>query len=635
MAKAPTAKRPDATKTYQLIAVQDQSGGLDFRHSPTQMAPNRARVLRNHALTNPGELPVRPGWRQFSTLNLGNSAIQGGARIYLGNPDPFTLIAHNSSVYVVSDAGVIDTTSVYSTINSTGIVQFAYDRNLVAVFDSTNRPRKSTQSTGWSLLGIDAPTSISVVSSLSSGSLSASEFEFTYSFKDRGTGHESNITTLVSTRTLGATGAMHVTVSNSTDPQVDAIVIYARNKTAGELVLRRATSGAAQGGAGTDSTFRVLSSNWSANDEAPINHNVPTGYAFATPWKNRWWAKSGSVGNRLHFTELFQPQSWPTLFFIDIPFEKGDEITAVIAQGDVLVVWGQSKPFLIIGQTSLDFEVRPSAGAQAGALGPRAVAAIENGIIHASAEGVFIFDGATDRYLTFDIEVAWRDLIKNSNTGQLQRVAVTYHFPYKELRIAVPRLYPRGTFGEFVLDLNRTRESETPAWTDTDRSIGGYILFDGDEPTAGQRGTLLSWHPSTQGTVFKESTGTSANSSNMVAEYEGPHLPMGLNVTRVIDLRGEYEPHGGLFSAEVVVDEVSQGARGVSIGVGLATYGSGVYGTAMYGGSGRKMYHIMQPLGAQGRTVWVKTRYEGQEAFREYGYHIGIVPETQPRGFSE
>jgi hypothetical protein len=632
MAGTVKGKRADAAKTYQVLGVPDQSGGLDFRHAPTQMAPDRARVLRNHALTNPGELPVRPGWKRFSTTNLGNSAIQGGARVYLANPDPFTLIAHNGAVYPLDDDGTLHSTAVYSTISPTNQVFFPYDRTIVAVFDSTNRPRKSTGSTTWTLMGIDAPSSIAVVSSLSSGSMSASEFEFSYSFKDRGTGHESNETTLVSTRTLGATGAMHITISNSTDPQVDAAVIYARNKTAGESDRRKATSGALQGGAGSDSTYRILSSNWSANDVAPSNHNVPLAYTHAIPWKNRWWAW---IGNRLYFTELFQPQSWPTLFYIEIPFEKGDEITAGIAQGDVLVVFGQSKPFLIIGQTSLDFEVRPSAGAQAGALGPRSVALIENGIVHASAEGVFIFDGATDRYLTFDTEVGWRDLVKNTAAAALQKVAVTYHFPYKELRIAVPRLYPRGVAGEWVLDLNRTREKGEPAWTDTDRSIGGYILHDGDEPTAGLRGQLLTWHPSTQGTVFKESTGTSANNSNMVAEYEGPHLSMGLNRVRVIDLRGEYEPHGGTFSAEVVVDDQSQGSRTVEIGSGVSLYGTAVYGTAGYGGPSRKMYHIMQPLRAEGRSAWVKTQYQGQEAFKQYGYHLGIVPEPKPRAFSE
>ncbi len=623
---AQTARR------YQILDIPDLSGGLDLRRSPTLLASDRARVLRNYSLGSPGELVVRPGYLAFSTTNLGSTRAQGGRRVYLGSTQ-FTLLAWGGLVYRPTDGGILPSTAVeYSTISEVNDVFFPYDRTIVAVMDGANRPWKSTGSTTWSRMGIDASTGRSTASSVTGGDLSASEFEFSFSYKDRGTGHESNISTRVSTATLATTGAIQVQTPNSSDAQVDAIVVYARNKTAGETVLRRATSGAMSGGA--SSTFVITSSGWSANDEAPTNHTPPENYKFAQVWKNRWWAADAVVGNRLHFTEIFQPQSWPILFYIDIPFERGDEITAIVPQGDTLLVFGQSKVFLIIGQTSLDFEVRPSAGAQAGALGPRATALIENGVVHASAEGVFIFDGASDKYLTHDIEPAWRDLVQHSPSSALAMIDVIYHFPYKELRVSVPRLYPRGTPGEFVLDLNRTRESQNPAWTDTDRAIGGYILHDGDEPTQGNRGRLLSWD-STGGRLYEESTGTTANSSNMIAEYEGPHLASGLNRARFIDLHGEYEPHGGAFTAEVVVDEISQGQVSIPIGSGLSHYGTMRYDVDRYAGSGRRKYYVMLPLASEGRTVWLKNSYTGQEAFRQFTYAIGMTPETSPRGFSE
>jgi hypothetical protein len=632
MAKTLTAKRVGpGPRTYQQVTVSDLSGGLDLRRSPTLLAPNRARVLMNHSLATPGELVVRAGYQAFSTNSLGSQRIQGGVRAYLASTQ-FLLIAWNGGIYKPTDGGILSTTPVYSTLSAANQIYFPYDRTLVAAFDGVNRPVKSTDGSSWTKMGIDQPTGQSSASSVSSGSMSASEFEFSFSYKDRGLAVESNVSTLVSTRTLGATGAMQIQVPNSTDPQVDAIVIYARNKTAGEAVLRRATSGAMS--AGASSTFVLTSSNWSANDEAPVNHNVPEAYRFGVVWKNRWWAADGTVGNRLHFSELFQNQSWPTLFYIDIPFERGDEITALVPQGDTLLVFGQSKLYLILGQTSLDFEVRPSAGVQAGALGPRCVAAIENGIVHAAAEGVFIYDGAADQYLSFDIEPGWRDLVKNTPSTGLELIALVQHFPFKELRIAVPRLFPRAVNGEWVLDLNRTREAGEPAWTDTDRTIGGYILQDGDEPQAGGRGRLFSW-PSSGGQLFEESTGTSANSSNMTAEYEGPHFPTGRTRARFIDHDGEYEPHAGAFTVEIVVDGQSQGQEAFTIGAGLAQYGSAVYGTAQYGGAGRRTYYGVLPLEAEGRTIWRKTSYTGQESFRQFTYSLGMLPEARPRRFSE
>lgn len=635
MAQRVKSRPARASRSYQIIEVTDLTGGVDLRRAPSLLAPDRARTLKNLALTSPGELVVRSGYTEFSTTNLGNFRIQGGARCYLESTT-FTRIAWNGAVYRVGDGGstALDSTSVYSTVSSTNPVYFPYDRELVAVMDAANRPRKSTDGVTWTLMGIDAGSSAPTLSSRSSGTLSASEFEISYTYKDRGTGYESNEST-VSTLTLGATGAIEVSVSNSTDGQTDAIVLYARNKTAGETVRRKVSSFAQNGGAGSNSTSRIDSSNWSANAEAPTNHNVPAAFKFAVPWKNRWWAAHPTVGNRIHFTELFLNQAWPTLFYIDIPFERGDDIRAIVPQGDTLLVFGYVKVFLIIGQTSLDFEVRPSAGAQAGALGFRAATPIENGVLHAGSQGLFIFDGATDRYLGFDIEPAWRDVIANTTEDELKRIEVVYAFRTKEVRVSVPRVYPTGIAGEWILDLNRTREREEPAWTTTDRTIGGYILHDGDEPTAGLSGRLLSWHSSTQGTVWEESTGTTANSSNMSAEYEGPVFATGLHRARLIDVRGEYEPHAGSFNIEPLVDGVSQGSQGVTIGSGLAVYGTAVYGTGTYAGAGRRMWHLMQPLAAEGRTLQIKATYSGQEAFRMFTYAMAFIPESRQRSFGE
>jgi hypothetical protein len=278
--------------------------------------------------------------------------------------------------------------------------------------------------------------------------------------------------------------------------------------------------------------------------------------------------------------------------------------------------------------------VRPSAGAQAGALGPRAVELIESGVVHAAAEGVFIFDGATDKLLTFDIEPGWRDFIKNATAVSLPLTDVVYHFPYKELRVSVSRRYPSGAAGEWVLDLNRTRELQTAAWTETDRAVGGYMLWAGAESVSGNRGRLFSWG-TTEGRIFEEATGQDANSSNMVAEYEGPHLNTGMHRARFIDLRGEYEPHDGIFNTELVVDDISQGSQSINIGSGMAVVGTAIVGTDVLSGAGRRMFSVMQPLSSEGRTVWLRTAYTGKEAFRHFTYAVGIVPEPAVRGFGE
>jgi hypothetical protein len=135
--------------------------------------------------------------------------------------------------------------------------------------------------------------------------------------------------------------------------------------------------------------------------------------------------------------------------------------------------------------------------------------------------------------------------------------------------------------------------------------------------------------------LFEESVGTTANSSNMTATYETPHISLGLHRARLTSVRGEYEPHAGALTIEPIVDEVSQGSQSVSIGSGIAVYGSGVYGTAVYGGSGRRMFTKIQPLSAEGRTAWTKVTYAGQESFRLFTLAKEIVPESAVRSFSD
>jgi len=66
------ARSPKARKARQLIEVNDMTGGIDLRRSPTLMAPNRARTLKNYSLEEPGALVVRKGYVRASTGTLGN-----------------------------------------------------------------------------------------------------------------------------------------------------------------------------------------------------------------------------------------------------------------------------------------------------------------------------------------------------------------------------------------------------------------------------------------------------------------------------------------------------------------------------------------------------------------------------------
>lgn len=611
--------------TPQEIPVTDMTGGLDLRRSQTLMDPARARRLVNWAVEEPGALRVEPGYTRVSTAAIFAGRPQGGGRIYLANV-VFTLLAGAGAVYKPNDAWA-STGPVYSTVSSGNQVFFPHDRDLVMVLDGANVPRFSTNGTDWAQTGLAAPSTSATLSTLSSGALSSGEYAIAYTLKRGGTAHESNGSSESTITIAGSTGAIHaVAGSTSADPTVTAYVWYARHKTPdNESVLRKVSSGAA-------STVRITSSAWTTNDEIPTNHDVPPALAFGAVWKSRWWAKDAVVGNRLRFTELFQPQSWPTLYYIDIPFEHGDSIAALQPLGDMLILYGQSGKYVVIGQTALDFEVRPSVGSESGAFGPRAVARVEQSMIGASVDAVSAFDGATDRMLEPDIGIGYRDLAANVASTALSRVAVMHDPNRHQVRIAAPRVYPTSTSGEWILSLDRTRDNDgVPVWATTDRDVSLYVHFSGNESVAGLHGKVF-FLPSDTGQVYEHSTATGAvNSSNVRAEYEGAGLSFGTKHVRVIGTHVDFEQNDGTFNVELEVDGQSQGSQNIDIGAGLSRYGTALYGTATYGGGDRQTKFVEWPMSAEGHSLVFKAVYLGTRRFTWYGYTHTVIPEPSAR----
>jgi hypothetical protein len=257
---------------------------------------------------------------------------------------------------------------------------------------------------------------------------------------------------------------------------------------------------------------------------------------------------------------------------------------------------------------------------------------VEQSVIHVSGDSISSNDGASDRSLSHDITPAHRDLVSNSASTSLELIDVVHDHLRHEVRVSVPRVYPTGVRGEWILSLDRSRDQDgVPAWTTTDRDIHLYIHWDGNEPTAGNRGRLFSM-PSTSGIVYEENVGETANSSNMRMEYEGAGVSMGLHRARVVDAHVEYEPHSGTFSIEAVVDEVPQGPITLNIGSGLYTYddAASLYDSATYAGAGRNKAYTPLPIAANGRAVVTKFVYVGQERMKVFTHAYGIVPEVKP-----
>lgn len=626
------AKKSADTSIGPIFQVRDLTAGVNLRPTATNVQPNQARRLVNSAIGNAGELGVYPGYDKLSTTSLASRRAQGGRRIYLSG-STFTLAADNGSIYKPNDAGVWGS-AVDTGWHATNPIDFPYDRDMVAVFDGNGVPDKTTDGSTFTQLGIDAPTVAPSASAVAGGSLvNGDTYEVAYAYYDSALNQIGNISVVDTQAAAGANLTVRVAVTASADPQVTNIYLYARDVTAGEEILRFHSTNA-----NTTGNIDITSNNWDAQEEAPTDHDVALPMSFGVVWKNRWWGRDATVKNRLRFSQIFQPQSWPDTFFVDIPFERGEDITMLIPLGDVLIVFGYTRFYLIIGQTSLDFEVRPALGGQTGALGFRAGDVMENGVIHVGASGVYLFNGASDELLSYSIDTAWQAAMDNTSAADLALVPVAYHKSSKELRVAVQYLYPVGTKGEWILDMNRTKvasggDSDTgPAWFSTTRTIGGYIQWDGNEAATGNQGRIFSWNTATI-EIFEERTGTSADGADITMEYDGYMLPFGLQSARVVETYLEYQPSQGTLTVDLKVDGRRMGTQSFDLGSNLPRYGTGTYGVSAYaGGADRAILPVMWPLEAEGRTAQLLVKYVGQGDFKLYTYGHNAMPEDLPRG---
>lgn len=633
----PKAAAQADTTVGKIAQVQDLSAGVNLRPSPTNVRPEQSLLLVNTAIPSKGELGVYPGWKAFSATSLATRRSQGGKRIYLKSAT-FSLAADLGSVYSPSDSTGAFGSAVSTGWNSTNAIDFVNDRDQVAVFDGATVPQKSLDGATWTQLGITAPL-IPSLALAAGGSLVASDVhEVTCTYLNATQNQESNESPIATATPSGGNLTINVTRVASADPQVTGINIYARDLTAGEASRRLVTTAA-----NTNGTTALTTDNWAASTPPPaIGYaSVSLPMKFGTVWQNRWWGVDATVGNRIRFSQVFANNQWPDTFYVDLPFERGENITALVPIGTILVALGYTKFYLILGSTSLDFQVLPALGSLTGAFGFRAVTLMATGFVHACEPGVYLYNGTTDTLLTFAIGPAWQAMMQASTFAELALLPITFHQLYQELRVAVPTVYPLGIRGEWIMDLNRTNVpvplGQVPnenAWFATDRTIGGYLQWDGNEPTSANQGRLFSWSP-TVVQWFEERTGTSANGTDLTMQYQGYMLPFGIQYGRVVETYLEYRPASATsFAVDLMVDGNLMGSQSLNISsLSFVKYGTGTYGTSVYGGGAdRTMIPILWPLGADGHAAQLRMTYIGQDSPKFYTYGHNILVEEVPRG---
>lgn len=617
------ARGDSAARVYQTLPLAAPTGGMDLRTSLTQMGEDRARLAVNVSLAEPGVFASRLGYRVLTTDTGGflpPPRIQGGLRAYFRTSTPS---ASSAAVTIWAKGSPLGLST------SVEMIALVSDGQMVGAFDGVSTlATKSTNGSSWTRFGIAPGSTGPTLSTLSTGGLSSGEYAVSWTYKDRDLAYESN-GPAGSTITLAASsGAINVVIPNSTDAQVEAFIVYARKVSAGETVLRKVSSQAQS--SGVSSTLVLTSTAWTTGAEIPTTHTLPPTLSFGAAWKNRWWARDATAPNRLRFSEIFLPQAWPASYYVDIPFEKGDEIRALYPFGDTLLVLGASKIYIVLGTTTTDFEIRPALGSRDGAFGPRAVCQIDNGIVHAGANGVHWFDGTADTLLSDDIDLEWQRIVNDCPSSVASQTAIVEDKRARELRITSAGSAVQRNFfvGEWVLDLSQFRMHRRVAWSVTNRRIHGYVPYDGPEGESSLQNLLLSYYndfgAQASVTTNEESTGAMAGASPLTAVWVSRALSVGPHAASWLDLRGEYD--ASTSTNTLTVQGWIDGSTLTTVPVALSSaVTSSVY-------SQRRQFYTPLPMSRPARTFGVTM--SAQAPVRISNIDVGFVPEPKPRQFS-
>lgn len=245
------------------------------------------------------------------------------------------------------------------------------------------------------------------------------------------------------------------------------------------------------------------------NAPVDLGGSPPRGKYVAVHKNRVFFAGSSSNPSRLYFSDLLNPDSWPTLNFIDISPEDGDSLTGVLSYGDYLVIAKQHSIWILAGDAPANFTVR-RVSARIGCLAPRSLCAVNDLICFVADDGVYLTDLTQTTMASERVRKTWSGL----NRRRLHQAAA-HSFNHK-LFVAVPD--GNSTYNNLVLvyDLIRKAWLIVKGWSASSftvfRDMGKLELYLGSAAT---------------GQVYDVESGASDDGAAIEFLWESPHLHFG------------------------------------------------------------------------------------------------------------
>lgn len=366
----------------QYFRLIDFSGGHNPNQHPALLNDNEAVDILNWSLSKPGSLISRHGWGAFNTgADLPANVVQLGALRVPSDLGASKVLAHlvNGQLVTVSEAGA---SSALASGFGTAKGKFVAAQDLVLYANGVRAPI-AYNGVSARALGISTPTAAPNPGLNGSGSLAAGTYSYSYTFYSSTLGVESGGSPLASI-TVAANSRVQVSLGTSADPDVTHVRVYRRGPGSAVFVFLAQVAKSA-GSYLDDGTVPI---NPSMGFTTPGEVRTPPNLERIAYYNGYYF---GSVGRMLYWSSALTPHEWPALNSNELPFVGNDEVVAMAAHQDALLVFGRQNLLLVTGVagnwsfTRVDTEL--------GAAGVDAVMELGGQVIFLSAEGLRAFPG--------------------------------------------------------------------------------------------------------------------------------------------------------------------------------------------------------------------------------------------------
>jgi len=356
---------------------------------------------------------------------------------------------------------------------------------------------------------------------------------------------------------------------------------------------------------------------------------VPTGLTTAyciESWTEYMFLANVTVSGTLYSSRLYwsaagDPATWDSADWVNINKNDGTDIICVKSLGDKLVIFKERSIYIGIftGDTDIPFTFAKTPS-HVGCIARDSVQEVNNGLIFLSYDGFYYFDGSNSQKISNNLNYTLRTDVSKSRFSK----AVSSLLMEKNQYICF-----LAASGGSTNTIGFTWDFYTKAWT---KYIGASCNAIARVHTSNEERIYFSDY---SGYCYQMNTGTDDYPLTVKTAINAYYRTKWFSFNDLMNTKGvpEVVIYPTYSNSTLTVgysfdfEEANQYSQTISLASSSAAYGSGVYGTATYAGSGGFSYRV--DLTGRGRVF--RLSFENaveSETFKINGFGISAYLES-------